>query len=267
MKLLSKPGSAGSIVSLKGPEWIGAQRRAGCACRDALETLELEVANGTTRSLIELSDLAESVILQHSCTPTFKGYKGFPAAVCISVNKQLVHGIPSDYRLQDGDVVSFDLGATYCGAIADTAITCIYGTAKKEHQALLAATYQSLIAGIRAIKVGHHLGVIGDAIYRVGKQHGLGVITEYGGHGLDLNTPHAPPFVQNRSAPNEGIVIQPGLTIAIEPMFVIGVPRTSTLSDKWTVVTEDIGAHFEHTVFVHVDRVECMTLRSNESAL
>lgn len=266
MKLLSNAkGGSSSIITLKSDDWLTKQRKAGKAAAEALLLLETEVASNTTKSLLELSEAAEDIIVKNGCTPTFKGYKGFPAAVCISVNRQLVHGIPTDRRLQDGDVVSFDLGATYDGAIADTAITCIYGTKKPEHVALVNATYSSLMAGIAAVKVGKRLGCIGDAISRVARQNGLGLITEYGGHGLDWNKPHATPFVQNKSTPEEGIVIQSGLTIAIEPMLVIGAPRTSTLPDKWTVVTEDIGAHWEHTIFVHDDYVEYITARDNES--
>jgi methionyl aminopeptidase len=213
--------------------------------------------------LLELNQFAEDFIISSKGIPTFKNYKGFPSGVCISVNKHLVHGIPTDYKLISGDVVSFDLGVTIEGAIADTAITCIYGEPKSEvHVQLLKATEESLMRGINAIAVGKRLGCIGQAISKCAKQHGFGLITQYGGHGLDWDIPHAPPFVSNKSTAEEGIHIQPGLGIAIEPMLVIGSTETKTLADGWTVVTDGIGAHFEHSVFVHEDRVEIITDRN-----
>lgn len=270
MKILTSRGGSASIIPLKGDDWLVKQRVAGKAVATALSTLKNLVAAQTTQSLNELNAVAEQIITDHGCTPTFKGYKGhsttpFPAGVCISVNKHLVHGIPNDSRLQDGDVVSFDLGATFEGAIADSALTCIWGTPKsKRHTDLVEGTYESLRAGINAIQVGKRLGVIGNAIYKKAREYDLGVVTEYGGHGIDLNKPHAPPFVQNRALPEEGIVIQKGLTIAIEPMCVIGTPRTRILPDNWTVATDDIGAHFEHSIYVHEDKVEIITLREDE---
>jgi len=217
-----------------------------------------------TRSLTELNQLAEDLIAKADGIPTFKGYKGFPAGVCISVNKQLVHGIPTDYLLQEGDVVSFDLGVTIGGAIADTAITCIYGQAKSDqHVKLILATELALMKGIQAIKVGNRLGCIGEAIYKSARGNNFSIVNNYGGHGLDWNMPHASPFVANKSTANEGIRIQPGLAIAIEPMLVIGSSAaTTTGDDGWTVSTPEIGAHFEHSVFVHEDRVEIITDRN-----
>jgi len=254
-----------NFILLKDDKWLTYQREAGRIAANVLWVLEQQVKGKMTYSLIELNNIAESIIAKAGGTPTFKGYKGFPAGVCISVNKQLVHGIPTDYKLQEGDIVSFDLGVTIEGAIADTALTCIYGEPKSsQHVKLVEATESALMKGIQAIQVGKRLGVIGHAISRSAKGDGFGLITNYGGHGLDWNVPHAAPFVSNKADPEEGIRIQPGLSIAIEPMLVIGTPTTRTLDDGWTVVTPDLGAHFEHSIFVHEDRVEILTDRSGQ---
>lgn len=252
-----------TLVKLKDNDWLEKQRVAGRIAAQTLLKLKGFVEGKTFHSTATLSQVAEQFILEAGGTPTFKGYKGFPAAVCISVNKQLVHGIPDDTVLDDGDVVSFDLGVTYQGAIADTAITCIFGPPKSEkHAQLVQATEESLMKGIEAIAVGKKLGCIGNAIYKYAKGKGFGVINQYGGHGLDWNIPHAPPFVANKADLEDGLRIQPGLAIAIEPMLVLGSTTTRVLDDGWTVVTDDIGAHFEHSVFVHEDHVEILTDRS-----
>ncbi len=259
------PFANNMVVSLKDDKWLDYQRIAGRIASDALSALEREVENKTQLSMIDLNVYAEEIIVKAGGIPTFKGYgkPPFPAGVCISVNKQLVHGIPTDYHLQEGDIVSFDLGVTIDGAIADTALTCIYGKPKTdEHARLVKDTEEALMRGIRAIQVGKRLGVIGQAIYKYA--HGLrySVVNNYGGHGLDWNIPHASPFVANKSTEHEGIRIQPGLSIAIEPMLVCGSdPTTTTGEDGWTVYTKEIGAHFEHSVFVHEDRVEVITSR------
>ena len=253
-----------SLVRLKGKDWLEKQRVAGRIAAGALSFLHNYTTDpsSTPATLIQINQMAEDYISNHGGDFTFKGYKGFPAAVCISVNKQLVHGIPTDYVLQPGDLVSYDLGVTIEGAIADTAITCIYGQPKSEsHVKLIQATEEALMKAIQAVSVGKRLGVIGEAIYKHGK-YNYGVINNYGGHGLDWNVPHAPPFVENKSDPDKGIRIQPGLAIAIEPMFTLGSTHTTTSDDGWTIVTPDLSAHFEHSIYVHEDHVEIITDRS-----
>lgn len=255
--------SSTGFFKLKGQDWLEKQRRAGRLAAYALKELQAMVAEKADYSLLAMNDIVEALIIKGGGTPTFKGYKGFPAGVCISVNKQLVHGIPTDYKLQEGDVVSFDLGVTIEGAIADTAITCIYGEPKTErHAKLVKSTEEALMCGIRAIAVGNKLGCIGNAISRYAKGQGFNVINNYGGHGLDWDTPHAPPFVANKASLEDGFRIQPGLAIAIEPMLVLGSTLTKTSEDGWTVMTDDVGAHFEHSIFVHEDRVEIITDRN-----
>lgn len=252
------------FFKLKNQDWLNKQRIAGKVAAKTLLLLESLVKEKTTKSLIELNNIAEEFIENNGCFCTFKNYKGFPAGVCVSINNQLVHGIPGNYRLQDGDLVSFDLGATFEGAIADTAITCIYGEPKLDrHASLIKATEQALMSGINSIRVGNKLGCIGNAIFRSAKASGFSTIVKYGGHGLDWDVPHAPPFISNKSELDDGFRIQSGLAIAIEPMLVIGTPDTRVASDGWTVLTNDIGAHFEHSVFVHEDHVEIITDRGN----
>ena len=256
-----------AFVKLKNSDWLERQRVAGKIVAKTLSMLEKLVSEGTNKSLLELDKLGDEFIRDSGCIPTFFQYKGFPNSVCISVNRQLVHGVATDYKLKDGDVISFDLGATYNGAIADSALTCIWGEPKsKGHVELIAATKEALVRGIGAVKVGNRIGAIGDAIYRYSKDKGFKVIETYGGHGLEENIPHAQPFVSNKSDPSKGIKIQPGLTIAIEPMLLPYSSQltTKTGSDGWTVYTEEIGAHEEHTLFVKEDGVvEIITERNN----
>jgi methionyl aminopeptidase len=263
------PFANNSLVTLKDNRWLEKQRIAGKIVAASLNELEWYCKNKTFHSMATLNDMIEKFIIKEGGIPTFKGYKktgqpDFPAGVCVSINKALVHGIPDDTVLNDGDVVSFDLGVTYDGAIADSALTVIFGSPlDPKHVLLLKTTEEALMQGIGAIAIGKHLGCIGHAISKYTKNKGFGLVNNYGGHGLDWNVPHAPPFVANKSEPTEGIRIQPGLSIAIEPMLTIGDSTTKTLSDGWTVVTPGIGAHFEHSIFVHRDCVEIVTWRDD----
>jgi methionyl aminopeptidase len=269
MKLYNykEPFSSNGFFKLKDKNWLEKQRVAGKTVAMTLTMLQNLVKEKTSLTTLELSRLAEEFILKQKCTPTFKNYKGFPEAVCISVNHELVHGIPKDYRLQEGDVVKFDLGATFENVIADSAITCIYGEPKDpNHVKLVKCGEEALMKGIASIKVGEMLGVIGNTIYKSAKGNGFSVITSYGGHGIcnhadGSGMPHAPPFVSNKSNPGDGFRIQPGLTLAIEPMLVPRDVNTRVLNDNWTVVTREIGCHWEHSVFVHEDYVEIITAR------
>lgn len=250
------------LIFLKNEHWLSRQKIAGACVGGILKTLNKMVIDKIPNlSLRDMENEAMKQIALADCTATFKGYKGFPGAVCLSVNKQLVHGIPSDYILQEGDVVKFDLGATYEGAIADAAATAIYGEPKsKQHIELLDVCKNSLDHAIKSIKIGKQLGCIGYAIHRYVTSHSrFGLITNYGGHGIDENTPHASPFVSNKSNQNEGPRIQAGLAIAIEPMVVIGDNKTKVGSDGWTVTTSDVGAHFEHSIYVAEDKVHVLT--------
>jgi methionyl aminopeptidase len=261
MKIKNNHFAQSQIINLKDDLWLKRQKHAGrCVANCLIECGKAIKAVTPNLSLIDLENIAIRQINSMDCIPTFYNYKGFPGKVCISVNNQLVHGIPTDYVLQDGDVVSVDLGATFEGAIADAARTWIYGTPRsQEHVRLIQTCKDSLAAGIKAIEIGKHLGVIGYAIHQYTKNSGFNLITNYGGHGLDYNKPHSEPFVNNKSQSNEGIRIQSGLSIAIEPMLVIGEAKTKILDDKWTVVTPGIGVHFENSVTIMESGVHVVT--------
>jgi methionyl aminopeptidase len=252
-----------SFIKLHNDVWLKNQRIAGKITAGALSLLERLVKEGTTKSLIELDKIAEEFIRDNGCTPTFLGYQGFPNSVCISVNQGLVHGVCTDYVLQDGDLVSFDLGATHNTAIGDSALTMIYGSPKsEEHVRLVAATKEALEAAIGTVAVGRQLGVIGETITAVGRKYGYSIVSRFGGHSLNNNQPHAEPFVSNVDSSNNGVRMQAGMTLAIEPLFVIGPSNeTITSSDGWTVECLDVCAHFENTIFIHNDHVEVITER------
>lgn len=253
-----------SLIPLHNEDWIEKQRIAGKITSEALNLLKKSV--NTNITYLKLSKLAEEFILDNNCTPTFKGYKDFPEAVCISVNEELVHGIPKDINPEEGDVISFDLGATYKSAIADSAFTMILGSPKsQDHVKLINATENSLAKGISNIKIGKRIGCIGNAIYKSAKGDGFGdnLVVNYGGHSLSWDEPHAGCFIANKSNPQDGFVIQSNLTLAIEPMLVLGKPETFVDKDKWTVKTKNISAHFEHTIFIHNDCIEIMTWRQD----
>jgi methionyl aminopeptidase len=255
------------VISLQGEDWLNKQRIAGSYLAEIMTFLIDFIRNKTDMSLLDYDAFVESEILKRNCTPTFKGYHGFPNATCISVNKQLVHGIPSNYKLKDGDIITFDFGVTYEGAIADSATTLIYGESiNKMSLKLIETTRDCLYNAIRAIRVGKRLGVVGNAIYKTARNAGFNIIDKYGGHGISWHQPHADVFVANKSTPEEGVVMQPGLTIAIEPLLVPGNSSTNTklADDGWTVYTEDVSAHWEHSLYLHKDHVEIVSHRSDE---
>lgn len=256
------------LVRLKDENWLEKQRVAGKTNAGALLLLEQEVKNGTTKTLLELNQMAETFIYDNKCTPTFKNYRSFPAGVCCSAASKLVHGIPDSTKLEDGMKISFDLGCTFEGAISDSALTVIYGESSPAQTKLLNACEEALFKGISAIAIGKRLGCIGHAISNYAKNRGYGNIIQYGGHGLCWDFPHAPPFVSNKANIDEGIRIQKGLTLALEPMLVSGSTKTWTDPDGWTVWCESpIVSHFEHSIYVHSDHIEILTYRGNEAYL
>ncbi len=210
----------------------------------------------------QLDEIAESFIRSHEgATPAFKGLYGFPGAICISVNEEIVHGIPSRKRLlADGDIVKLDVGVMYQGMFTDAAITVPVGTIDTTTQRLIDVTERSLEAGIAQALVGNYVGDIGHAIQQVVERAGFSVVRELVGHGVG-HLPHEDPQVPNHGKPKRGTRLQAGLTIAIEPMVNVGGPATRTLADKWTVVTLDgmKSAHVEHTVAVTDDGPRVLT--------
>lgn len=217
----------------------------------------------------DLDQVAERVITRHGATPSFKGYRGFPATLCTSRNHEIVHGIPSrDVRLDEGDVVSIDCGAVVDGYHGDSAVTLIVGgddAVSPPVQRLVAATREAMWAGIRAAAPGRRLGDVGAAIAAVAQRDSYGIVREYVGHGIGRAL-HEDPSVPNFGQPGRGLKLSRGWVIAIEPMFNLGSEDTVTLSDGWTVVTADgeVSAHWEHTIAVTEDGPLVLTARSDE---
>lgn len=205
---------------------------------------------------------AERFIRSHEgATPSFKGLYGFPKTLCISIDEEIVHGIPSPRRmLEEGSIVSVDVGVHLEGLHADSATTLPVGEVDEEAERLLRVTQESLAAGIAQARVGNHVGDIGHAVQRVAEGAGYGVVRELVGHGIGARF-HEEPQIPNYGAPKRGPRLLEGMTLAIEPMITIGSPATKTLSDKWTVVTADgsLAAHFEHTVVITANGPRILT--------
>ncbi len=208
----------------------------------------------------ELNDIAYKIIKQNKADPTFLGYHGFPATICASVNEQVVHGFPSEnVILKCGDIISIDVGATYKGFVGDSAWTYPIGEISDEKKMLLKATEESLFSGLEFMKSGEKLENVAGAIEDVAKKYNLGIVRQYGGHGVGRQM-HEEPFVFNYRT-NCPVILQKGMTIAIEPMLNLGCDDVYVLQDEWTVVTKDHkpSAHFEHTVHVTDDGPEILT--------
>ncbi len=254
------------LVKLHGSDWFEKQKVAGQVLASILNQCIEAIENGTPDlSLRDLESIAFDTSKKNDCTLSFLNYGGsvssppFPSGICTSVNENLVHGVVTDYVLKDGDVVTVDLGVTYKGAIADAAYTAVHGGVKdKTIERMLKCCNDALYAGIEAIKVGEHLGCIGNAIHNHMKGNEFNSIVTYGGHGIDWDTPHAQPFVANKANKYDGVRIQPGLAIAIEPMLTLGPATTKKLDDGWTIATPKIGCHFEHSLFVEEDGNVCI---------
>ena len=231
---------AGSIVALVHQE----MKKAVC---EGISTLELDI-------------IAQKIIKENRAIPTFLGYHGFPASICASVNEQVVHGIPSkDVILKAGDIISIDVGATFHGLVGDGAWTYPVGEISEDKKMLLETTEKALMAGVSRMMNGNLLEEVSAAVEDVALAKGLGIVRQYGGHGVGRNM-HEDPFVFNYRTGNKTI-LKTGMTIAIEPMLNLGRDDVYVLDDDWTVVTADskASAHFEHTVLVGEDGPEILT--------
>jgi methionyl aminopeptidase len=237
------------MIQLKSPREVAKMRDSGRIVAEILVALQEEVRPGITP--LDLDRLAEEMTLKAKAIPSFKGYHGFPASVCISSNEQVVHGIPSDEPLQDGDIVSLDFGVIYNGYHGDSAVTVPVGNVSAADLRLIETTRVSLEQGIEAARPGAHLGDVGWAIQRYAESYGYELVREYTGHGIGRAL-HEEPAVPNFGRPGMGFKIKKGLVIAIEPMLNVGTRDVETLEDGWTVVTRDRkrSAHFEHTIAV-----------------
>ena len=239
------------MIQLKSQREIEIMAHGGKILADTVRLLERSVRPGMTTA--ELDQIADDFIRSHpGAKPSFKGLYNFPASICSSINNEIVHGIPSRKRvLNEGDLISIDVGVQYEGYHTDSATTVPVGHINEESQRLLDVTRRALDAGVAHAKAGNHLGDIGAAIQAVVEAAGFSVVRDLVGHGIGTGF-HEEPQVPNYGKPNRGIRLVPGLTIASEPMVNAGKPGIRTMPDKWTVVTVDgkRSAHFEHTVAI-----------------
>lgn len=211
--------------------------------------------------MIELDRVSERVLRSYRCTPSFLGYHGFPATICTSPNDVVVHGIPGEYRLRDGDLLSIDAGAIFEGYHADAAFTVAVGDVSPEARRLVDATEEAMWAGIGAVRPGARLGDVGAAVAAVGDREGYGIVRQYVGHGIGREM-HEEPQVPNVGVPGKGMRLRVGMALCVEPMFNLGTPDTVVDPDGWTVRTADgsLSAHWEHTVCLTPDGVVVTTV-------
>ena len=253
-------GSGGERIARKGREQIERIRQAGRVVHDVLELLAGAAVPGV--STAELDELARRRTLELGAQPAFLGYRGYPASLCVSVNEQVIHGIPSPARrLRDGDLVGLDYGVILAGWYADAARTVAVGRASARAARLRDATRRALAAGLAAVRPGARVGDVGAAVQACAQAAGYSVVREFVGHGIGRRL-HEPPQVPNHGPAGTGPVLAEGMVLAVEPMLTAGGPAVRTLDDGWTAVTLDgsLSAHFEHTVAVTKKGPEILTL-------
>ena len=237
------------MIIKKSPEQIEKMARAGAILVSTLELLASNVRPGV--STAELDEIAERFIRSQGATPTFKGYRGFPASICASPNAMVVHGIPGPYRLKRGDIISIDVGVTLDGWVADAARTFPVGEIDPQAQNLLRATEESLHAGVEQCRPGNRMGDVSSAIQRVVEGAGLSVVRSLVGHGVGQSM-HEDPQVPNYGKPGKGTLLEEGMVIAVEPMTTAGSPAVRVGGDGWAIFSQDSSpaAHFEFTVAI-----------------
>lgn len=248
------------MITIKSPREIELLRIAGEITGSTHNYLKPFIKPGVTTK--ELDKLAEDYIRGRGATPSFKGYDGFPGTICASINEEVVHGIPSNRKLKEGDIISIDIGACYKGYHGDSAWTYPVGKISKEKEHLLKHTEESLFQGLSVIKDGIKVGDIGYAVSKYAKEHKLSVVEELVGHGVGTDV-HEEPDVPNFGKQNTGPVLKEGMVIAVEPMLNLGTRHIYILDDDWTIITADDkpSAHFEHTVLITKDGYEILTRR------
>jgi methionyl aminopeptidase len=254
------------MIIRKSAAEIDAMGRAGRVVVDTLALLEDAIAPGVTTQ--ELDALAEEHIRSHGGIPTFKGYRGFPASICASPNSMVVHGIPGPYALEEGDVLSVDVGVTLDGFVADSAHTYAVGEIDADAQRLLEVCDEALAAAIEQATVGNRIGDISAAVQRVTESAGFSVVRSLVGHGVGRSM-HEEPQIPNYGEPGRGPALAPGMTLAIEPMITAGGPEVYVAEDRWSIYTDDgsLAAHFEHTVAVTDDGPRILTRAPERSLL
>lgn len=249
------------MIIHKSPEEIDRMRRAGRVVARAIERTVAAVRPGVTTA--RLDAVADEAIRGAGAVPSFKGYRGFPASVCTSLNEEVVHGIPGDRVLREGDLLSLDVGAIWEGYHGDSAVSLFVGEPPTaEAEKLVRVTEEALEAGIAQIRPGGRLSDISHAVQQVVEGAGFSVVREYVGHGIGRDL-HEDPQIPNYGPPGRGPELRPGLVVAVEPMVNLGGWQTQLLADGWTVVTLDgsLSAHFEHTIAVTEEGPEVLTAR------
>lgn len=247
------------MINIKSPREIEIMRQAGKILAETREMLEPHIKPGITTA--KLDKLAEDFIISKGAYPSFKDYNGFPGSICTSINEVVVHGIPSKRAvLKSGDIITIDIGVYYQGYHADSAKTYPVGIVKPKVKELLEVTENSLYEGLKEAKPGNYLSNISHRIEEFIKPFGFGIVEEFTGHGIG-KTLHEDPYVPNFGNPNEGPILQEGMTFCVEPMVNLGTKKVKILRDNWTTVTTDkkYSAHFEHTIVITKDGYEILT--------
>lgn len=247
-------------VTIKSQREIEQMRKAGEILAAVHEELRQAIQPGI--STLEIDRLGEKLIRSHGCIPSFKNYNGYPASICVSVNDEVVHGIPNRHRiLKDGDIVSLDAGVIYKGYHSDAARTWAVGEVSEDAQKLMDVTKQCFFEGIKFAKAGCHLGEISAAIQSHAESFGYGVVRDLVGHGIGTHL-HEDPEVPNFATKRKGILLQAGMTLAVEPMINMGTPDVIWLDDEWTVVTKDhsLSAHYENTILITDGEPEILSI-------
>lgn len=247
-------------VTIKSAREIERMRKAGKILASVHEELGKALKPGM--STLDIDRLGEELIRSHGCVPSFKNYNGYPASICVSVNDEIVHGIPSSRRvIKEGDIVSLDAGVIYEGYHSDAARTHAVGVADPAAQKLIDVTRESFFEGIRQAKAGNYLNDISTAIQAYAESFGYGVVRDLVGHGIGSHL-HEDPEVPNFARKKKGIRLQAGMTLAVEPMINAGTWQVSWMSDGWTVVTKDhsLSAHYENTILITDGEPEILSL-------
>ena len=253
-------------VSIKSSQEIELMREAGRILASVHQELGKNIRPGM--STMDIDQLGEEMIRSYGCIPSFKNYCGYPASICVSVNDEVVHGIPSEKRLiQEGDIVSLDAGVIYKGYHSDAARTVAVGEISEEAKLLIERTRQSFFEGMKKAVAGNHLHDISAAIGDYAESFGYGVVRDLCGHGIG-NHLHEDPEIPNFKQWRRGIKLRPGMTLAVEPMINLGTPDGAWMDDEWTVVTEDgaPSAHYENTILITEGKPEILSLTEEEKA-
>ncbi len=248
------------MIVIKTAQEIDKMRKSCQMTAEVLQEIVKLVEPGIATE--EIDRYAEDLVIKKGAIPAFKGYHGYPKSVCISINDEVVHGIPGKRKLSEGDIVSLDFGVLLDGFYGDTAVTVPVGKVSEDKQKLMDATQKSLDMGIAQAVAGNRLGDISHAVEQYVLQEGFSVVRDYVGHGIGRQM-HEDPQIPNFGLPNSGPLLKPGMVFAIEPMVNLGSYQVKTLSDGWTVVTKDgkPSAHFEHTIVITRNEPEVLTWR------